>query len=87
MGAESALAVPLHAGDEPIGLLVAYPGAREVAETERTLQIPTRRTPPRCGGPLTTIAGNERAFVTARLFVPGDRREQTVGRRSRPGGG
>jgi serine phosphatase RsbU (regulator of sigma subunit) len=36
-GVGSALAVPLNVREEPIGLLVAYPGARELAETERAL--------------------------------------------------
>jgi serine phosphatase RsbU (regulator of sigma subunit) len=36
-GVGSALAVPLNVREEPIGLLVAYPGGRELAETERAL--------------------------------------------------
>jgi serine phosphatase RsbU (regulator of sigma subunit) len=36
-GVEGALGVPLHVHDEPIGLLVAYPGNRRLAPTERTL--------------------------------------------------
>jgi serine phosphatase RsbU (regulator of sigma subunit) len=37
LGANAAVAVPLHVRDETIGLLVAYPGSRPVAETERAL--------------------------------------------------
>ena len=36
-GAEAAVAVPLRVHDEPIGLLVAYPGAHRLDESERTL--------------------------------------------------
>jgi serine phosphatase RsbU (regulator of sigma subunit) len=36
-GVRSALAVPLHVREEPIGLLVAYPGVRRVAATEQAL--------------------------------------------------
>jgi serine phosphatase RsbU (regulator of sigma subunit) len=36
-GVEGALGVPLHVRDEPIGLLVAYPGSRRLAHTERAL--------------------------------------------------
>jgi GAF domain-containing protein len=36
-GAESALAVPLRAGDEPIGLLVAYPPGRRTSAADRGL--------------------------------------------------
>jgi serine phosphatase RsbU (regulator of sigma subunit) len=37
IGAEAALAIPLRVHDEPIGLLVAYPGAHRLDESERTL--------------------------------------------------
>src|SRR5579884_4309253 len=36
-GVESVLGVPLRVRDEPIGLLVAYPGLRRLAASERTL--------------------------------------------------
>jgi len=36
-GQPSALAVPLHVREEPIGLLVAYPGARLVSESDTVL--------------------------------------------------
>jgi len=36
-GADAALAVPLRVADEPIGLLVAYPGSRRSTAADRTL--------------------------------------------------